>query len=896
MCSMPLSKQSSLWGALLVLLSTPAWSQAVTGELEGWVVDPAGNPLAEALVTTEGPRLQLPRTAQSDPRGYFRIQAVPSGLYTVRLRLIGRRPIALQHVMVALDRTTSLGVIRLEPRAVELPEIIVSGERPVIDPSTTALATNLQAEDFSPLPVERNYRSIVALAPQANASFLGDETNIAGASGGENAYFIDGVNVTDLQFGATSVNLPYNFVQEIQIKTGGYEAEYGRAQGGIVNVITPSGGNAFQAQAYAFLTQDELRSRARLGLGDVDLGEFSQYDIGGSVGGPIARDRLWFYAAYNPTFDRRDASVPGSGPLRDDKTVHLLAGKLTWQAARVTNVTLTILGDPSRHDQVGFYGGGSGEVANPEAVLGKVSEGGTSLSLQARTLARPNLLLQAALSRSASVRNDEPATQRGRDEPRLDDLESGISSGGYGASDRNRLVRTAAAINASLDLGPHSLKLGAEYEDNFADERFSVGLNAPGGFILRANDSSFTWQKFDLRGRVHNRIPTLYAQDSWQLERRLRLNAGLRWEAQYLIGDDGKLAQPITGEFQPRVGAIYMLGELGTQRLFGSWGRFYEQVPAVLATSYYGAPSQLLLIGYPQNPLVSTAGADTFAIAVGGAPRVNGLHGQSFDEVTLGYERQVGRLFKIGARGIHRRLRWAIEDGYDPAQDRFVVGNPGLGGLATFPRANRKYTGLELTLERLAGADFTFLASYVLSRSSGNYTGLFASDVPDGGANVSAQYDFVEQLVNGRGLLPNDRTHVLKFFGAYRFDFGLTAGASLFWESGAPLNEYGGTSTGPPYWSFVRQRGSAGRAPAIWDLNLRYTYVLPIGARSPARPHLVLDLFHVGSPRRAVLIDQTHFTGIDEQGNQIAPNLNYGAVTRYQPPMSARLGVVVALE
>jgi Carboxypeptidase regulatory-like domain len=197
------------WDLCAVLLMSPtatSWSQDVTGELEGWVVDTSGNRLAEALVTAEGPRLQLPRTAQSDSRGYFRIVALAPGLYTVRVRLVGRRPLALEHVTVALGQTTSLGLVRLEVESFELPEIIVSGARPVIDPTTPALATNLRAETFTSLPVDRNYRSIVDLAPLANASYFGDATNIAGSTGSENAYFVDGVNVTDLQEGATSVN------------------------------------------------------------------------------------------------------------------------------------------------------------------------------------------------------------------------------------------------------------------------------------------------------------------------------------------------------------------------------------------------------------------------------------------------------------------------------------------------------------------------------------------------------------------------------------------------------------------------------------------------------------------------------------------------------------------
>jgi Carboxypeptidase regulatory-like domain len=869
---------------LLVFMSRPAWSQDVTGELEGWVVDTNGNPLAESLVTAEGPRLQLPRTASSDQRGYFRIAALAPGVYTLRIRLIGRRPVALDHVTVALGQTTSLGLVRLEPESFELPEIVVSGDRPVIDPTTTALATNLRAETFTSLPVDRNYRSIVALAPQANTSYFGDETNIAGSTGLENAYFVDGVNVTDLDAGATSVNLPYNFVQEIQIKTGGYEAEHGRAQGGIVNVVTPTGGNTLGGEVYAFLTNDELSSRARLGLNNVALGEFSKYDVGASVGGPIARDRVWFYAAYNPTFERQDASVPGSGRLRDTRTVHLLAGKLTWQATATTNATFTMVGDPSRHDPF-VNSPNAGSAANPEVALGKREEGGVTLSLQTRSLARPNLLLSASLARSEQISDQEAGTERGRQEPRLDDFVTGISSGGYGGFSRNRRVRTAAQATASLDLSAHAIKFGLEYEDNFSDN------DNCSNWIERHDDNVYVWILGCNSGRAHNRIPTAYGQDSWQISRRLRLNAGLRWEGQYFEGTNGRLAQTITDQIQPRAGVIYLPGALGTQRLFASWGKFYEQVPVLLATSYYGEGEQIF-IHYPQSPLVSTAGADTSAFPIGGAPRVDGLHGQSYDEVTLGYERQVGVHFKFGARGIHRALRWAIEDGLG-ATGRFLVGNLGRGELSNFPRARRRYTALELTFERLGDARFTFLMSYVLSRTWGNYTGLFASDVSQGAPNVSAQFDFVEQTPNGTGLLPNDRTHVLKFFGAYRFDFGLTTGASFLWERGTPLSEYGGIFTGPPYWSFLRPRGTAGRTPTIWDLNLRFTYLVPVRRASP-RPEVVLDLFHVGSPRRAVTFDQVHYTGVDQVGNQTGANVNYGVVTQYQPPMSARLGLLVA--
>ena len=114
-------------------------------------------------------------------------------------------------------------------------------------------------------------------------------------------YYLDGVNITDPQDAGTSTDLPFNFIKELQVKTGGYEAEYGRATGGIINVITHSGGNRFTGQAFVYFTNDGLTAEPRFGVAGSTEPDFSQYDVGGSVGGPILRDRLWFFAAYAPS-------------------------------------------------------------------------------------------------------------------------------------------------------------------------------------------------------------------------------------------------------------------------------------------------------------------------------------------------------------------------------------------------------------------------------------------------------------------------------------------------------------------------------------------------------------------------------------------------------------------
>ena len=140
-----------------------------------------------------------------------------------------------------LGSTTSLGTIVLQQQSIETEEIIISGNKTLIDPTSTEYGGTLRSKDFENLPLDRDYKSIVALLPLANTSYFGDQVNFAGATGFENKYFIDGMDVSYGFNSGTGTNLPYNFIKDIEVKTGGYEAEYKSSLGGIINVITNSG-------------------------------------------------------------------------------------------------------------------------------------------------------------------------------------------------------------------------------------------------------------------------------------------------------------------------------------------------------------------------------------------------------------------------------------------------------------------------------------------------------------------------------------------------------------------------------------------------------------------------------------------------------------------------------
>jgi len=875
---------------LLGLLFSPARPQEIAGHLEGRILDPQGKPVVGAEVDISSPALQGSRRATTDPRGYLRFFALPSGTYTVKIQHPDYRETTFQDVLIRLGRTSTLGVIRLKMRFEEAHEVIVAAEKPMIDPSSTTLGTNLSSSQYESLPLQRNYRSLVTLLPQANQSFLGDEANFAGATGLENKYFIDGVEVTDPFRGTTGTNLPYNFIREIEVRTGGFQAEYRSSLGGAVNVVTYSGGNEFHGQAFGFFVNNRFSEEPRQGALEVPKGDFSQGDFGLSLGGPILRDKLWFFGAYNPNFEREDVGIPGCGYYNDHKTTHNFAAKLSWRVDSKNNFVFTAFGDPAKRRGVGETFGTLGTPSafiNPDPYLEDITTGGTTLSLKGNHFISRNFFLETLLSRTAYQYKNLPATERGRSEMLFIDGQSGTWSGGVGLQVDALSTITSIGLKGTLLYGRHTIKAGFEYLNKQLryDEKSEILTKYAPDFYF-----SFFSEKNGIR--VSNRIPSLFIQDSWRLSERILVNAGLRWDGQFWVGSDGKVAQKIGDQFQPRIGFILQPGQIGTQKIQASFGRFYQEL-STWPVLNFAAEYAMKFWNYDHDPRTDPSGGYGFEIIGSISPEIKGLKGQHYDEFSLGYERQLRRNIKFGVCGVHRVLREGLENSFLPDTGEQAFGNPGRGKLSAFPRVKRLYSAIEFSLEKTGGGNFNFIASYVLSRNYGNYMGLFNSDFNYPFPNSNGSFDILETLANGTGLLPNDRPHVFKFSGSYRFDFGLTAGTWIIWQSGTPLNEFGGSTSGPPWYVFLRQRGTAGRTPPIFDLNLRLTYDLTRLTHTRWQPKLIADIFHIGSRRRPVDVEQVHYFNQDQTGNQMNPNPIYSLATRYHPPVSMRLGIEV---
>src|SRR4029079_1323463 len=231
---------------LLVFLATSAIAQT-TGSIAGHVADRRGGWLPGVTVEAKSPSMQGSRVAETDARGDYRLSLLPPGSYSVSYKLEGFAPETRRGITVSLGKETALDA-SMKPAASG--EITVTAEAPVLDTASTGVATNFSTRAIETLPTGRNYSSVVQVAPgvssDANPGNPDQDTiSVYGSSGAENSFFIDGMNTTGVEYGFQGKQLNFEFIREVNVKTGGYEAEFGRSTGAIVNVITKSGGNDY---------------------------------------------------------------------------------------------------------------------------------------------------------------------------------------------------------------------------------------------------------------------------------------------------------------------------------------------------------------------------------------------------------------------------------------------------------------------------------------------------------------------------------------------------------------------------------------------------------------------------------------------------------------------------
>jgi len=373
----------SLLALCLALFTFSAMAQTVTtGSIEGTVTDPQGGAVPNATVTVSGTNLIRAQTTQTNDQGYYEVLNLPPGRYTVSVGAVkGFAETKKENVEVNLSKTSTAD-IQVNIGNVGGTVTITDTAGAAVDVSANTTGSNVSNEQFSNFPTQRTVQGLYSIAPTVSRSGLRDasgrdrDPSVGGSSGPENNYILDGVNTTDPAFGGSGANLPFEFVQEVEIKTGAYGAEYGKATGGIFNVITKSGGNKVSGDAFAYFTTKGLvRPTKQFPFTGSAPNGFSEIDAGFDIGGPIKKDKLWFFGAFNPQ-QRKNYFLTQTfhAPVNNKITTPFYSGKITYGINQRNTLTFSTFGDFTK--QKGFLFGQSGFGNDITAYNGTIETGG----------------------------------------------------------------------------------------------------------------------------------------------------------------------------------------------------------------------------------------------------------------------------------------------------------------------------------------------------------------------------------------------------------------------------------------------------------------------------------------------------------------------------------------
>jgi hypothetical protein len=397
----------STWGLTACgLLFTRAAFGQTTGVLTGAVVDASTlQPVPDVVVTATSPALQGEQTVVTDQTGSYRIPQLPPGDYTIRLDKETYRPYASGSISLRLNSTIRVNVSLLPSALKE--DVVVIAKPPTVDVGSATTGLTLNAEVSQRIAVNppgsragalRSFESLALLVPGARGDSLG--VSLSGTSPSENRYQVDGLAVNNVSNGLNDSPLITDFIKEVTIATGGYMPEFGRATGGVFDVVTKSGSNDFHGSFFSSMTLGALegtRTQVRTSGSSVsdDVRLSALRDFGFELGGPILKDKLWFHAGLNIAFQdneikrrlnrlRYERNADGSlkldenggvipeidergfqlaDPIPGTENTYLASrrsaqyiGKLTWLIDPSHTLTLSAHGTPSRS-------GGDGRIS-----------------------------------------------------------------------------------------------------------------------------------------------------------------------------------------------------------------------------------------------------------------------------------------------------------------------------------------------------------------------------------------------------------------------------------------------------------------------------------------------------------------------------------------------------
>ncbi|GGD35865.1 TonB-dependent receptor [Pseudoxanthomonas indica] len=682
-------------------------------------------------ITVVNTQTGLSRTVTANADGTYRVSALPAGDYKVtRSSAAGESSERTTRVNTGAGANVSFVTAAASSETSNLDAVTVIGASAVnpIDVSSVESVTILTEAQIDRIPVPRSVTNVALLAPgtvRGDGRF-GNLASFGGSSVAENVYYINGFNVTNIVNGLAFSELPFEAIQEQQIKTGGYGAEFGRSLGGVINITTKQGTNEWKAGANVFYSPDSLASGTPLAYDPERDGSYRIVDTDSKKdsvvynvygGGPLIKDRLFFFGLFQGT---KEDEILNYAAGHDSSTLDSPQGlvKLDWYISDNHRLELTAFRDKEVTDGI-TYSRADGDFTiggGTRTGTFRTETGGDNYIGRWTGYITENLTLSALYGKGKYSRGE--VNSNAADCPVVIDVRSSgtpplgasgcwVGTGVVGIPDAGD-ERTAWRFDGEWVLGDHTVRFGLDdetFETVDGSEYSGAGywryLNASPGARL-ANGAIVPdgvtevvrFRYFGNGGNFETQNSAWYLEDTWQITDTLNLYGGIRNESFKNLNSNGGAFVDIKDTWAPRLGFSWDVNGDSTFKVFGNAGRYY--IPVYSNTNVRLAGAELdYQEFYTFSAIDPVTGVPTLGTEIGTRsytssgevpdPRAvvdNDLDPMYQDEYIAGIQFQLAPNWTAGVRAIYRELKsgmddicsgdgaeaWALQNGYSEDQ------------------------------------------------------------------------------------------------------------------------------------------------------------------------------------------------------------------------------------
>ena len=880
-------------GALIALICATALlaDGPQTGTIDGRVLDAQGAALPGVTVTITGP--QNTRTVITDADGVYRFALLLAGRYTVNAELEG---LGTAELGTDLDPGQRRGIdLTLVSTTEE--EITVTGEAPLMSRYETAAAATIPAVVTENVAFgTRTYNAAMRQLPAVvnrNDSDLVPSVN--GGISTEVGVYVEGVDTSmHRRGGEMRLLIPGTALTETKLESTGFGAEYGRATSGIINSTVKTGTNEFHGD-FLFIGQNpKWRAPDVLDLERPD-DQINSFETG--LGGPIARNKAWFYLSYGSMSENRIDTLRDGTIFDLSREATPLIAKVNFQPRDNQQIALTAIDAPS--GRLGLSGNPGDRFAIMNFSLnGRVQTLNWSLGLDSSNFLEVKVAnREEFVGRHAAEQHPIDANASPDDPPgnnfRYRDLTSGLRHNGPSvrlAEGFNDFPRDQANLSLTSFRGRHEWKFGIDAQAIEFSNLTSIitefrgrgyDANLPGGYATPVNKRVF--EPSNVITETSDFL-AVFAQDRFEVGENWVWTLGVRADQQTIDNDIGERVNEYT-EFVPRVSAVYDVKADGSILLRGTLGRYYHAIGMGIVLQEFSRQNNGENIYDQFLWNAATQRYDRFQRRVEPTfdQAIQNIDPYYKDEISFGADFQVSEKWVVKSR-----LVASEADNIFHATLQYDDAGAVVRDLRNWPDARREYQALQLEANRLFRDNWTLRTNYTLSSNKGNinsfndnfnlYEGLGGVEVSTGLANATSS-DF------WFGRLLEDREHLANVVGMKRFIFGkhdLVLGGFVHYAAGRPWGSHVSTQVRHPVsnqaitTSTYREPSDANRLPDTWTIDLSTMY--SVAMAGDVRVKLGFEVANLTDNQEPTIINQS--TG--------RPNAQ---VAWYQRPREFRLKV-----